>query len=173
MTMLLSKVMTSAWMLLDGGRGQLTLWISWDVVRRQDVGSWDWASTVLRGVRCRGSCNRPAVLLVLGEKEAGSVAESVGWHHLRLALVGEAVIHRIPTLCSFPVVSWRRTGGTMGGHPGARSWTGAGFWCGARGHCGGGRSRGCCTFSFIRGSGSHFFGRMPFFVEWDISNVDG
>ena len=170
---------------------QLTLWICGAaIIWRQDEWCWHWASTI-RGVWCCGHCGptedrlircraRPIGLLVLGEKEARGVAESIGWHQLWLALVGEAII---PTLCSLVVLSWRSTGGIMGGHPGAWRGAGSGFWCRARGHCGcgsrggGGRVRGrgrdWYIFSCSRGGLSCFFGRPQFFVKWDIPDVDG
>ncbi|KAF3851716.1 hypothetical protein F7725_013488 [Dissostichus mawsoni] len=68
--------------------------------------------SINQGVRCcgprgpRGGWAWPVVLLVLGEEEAGSVAESIGGHQLRLALVWKAIVHG-----SLPAAPWGESAG--------------------------------------------------------------
>lgn len=173
---------------------QLTLWISWGaVVWRHDERCWHQTRTS-SGIRCWVNCGateqrvtgcsaRPSVWQVLGEKEAGGIAESIGWHQLRLALVGVTIVYCGSPLCYWVVLSWRSTGGIIGDNPDARRRTWNWFWGRSRGKCGGcgrhgGRSvsggdRGWCISSCSTGGRSSFLGRVQFFVQGDISNVNG
>lgn len=117
-----------------------------------------------------GSSTRSIMLLVVGEKEARGIAESIGRHQLRLALVGVAIVNWSPTLRSLVVLSWRSARGNMGGHPGAGHGTRSRLWSRSRGQRGdgGGSIRdgdgSWCLCSSCRGRRCCFLGRAEFLV---------
>ncbi|TNN42047.1 hypothetical protein EYF80_047794 [Liparis tanakae] len=178
------KVIRAARGAASGGRCQLTLWIRRGaVVRRQDERRGHRARGVPGGVgrggslgtRLTGGGAGSIVLLVLGEEEAGGVAEGVGRHQLGLPLVGEAVAALSPALGPLVVLHGRGAGGAVRGHPGARVGPGSGF--GPRrnrgrapggGGGGGGRSFG----RHLRGR-SCLSGRVELLIQRDVPDVDG
>lgn len=115
------------------------------------------------------------VLLVLGEEEAGGVAEGVGRHQLGPPLVGEAVAALSPALGPLVVLHGRGAGGVVRGHPGARVGAGSGF--GARTNRGrapgGGGGGGGRSFGRHRRGRSCFSGRVELLIQRDVPDVDG